>query len=86
MVQHDFIVFEPQLSKGVLQINDDQINIGFVKEFGEGFYTDSGNFIRQIDIKTGDKITFFNHSQIEIEGVKTYITRGRDVIKVENEA
>lgn len=86
MTQQDFVVFEPNHSKGILKINDDQINTGFVKSFGSGYYTDFGNFITQIGIKVGDKITFVNHLQIDIEGVKTYITRGRDIILVENES
>lgn len=84
MTQHDFIIFEPIVSTGVLKINDDQINTGIVKSYGHGYY-ENGNYTSQISIKAGNKILFTNHIQIDVYGEKTFITRGRDVIKVLDE-
>lgn len=81
MTQQDFIIFEPIISTGVLKINDDQINIGVVKSHGLGYY-DGPEFVPQIKITIGSKILFTNHIQIDIYGEKTYITRGRDVVKI----
>lgn len=79
---HDFIIIEHEKSTGVLKLNNDEINSGIVKEFGEGYYTDSGTFVSLRDIKAGDKILFTQHLQIEDNGDKYYVVRSRDVIKV----
>lgn len=83
MTQHDFIIFEPIVSTGVLKINDDQINYGIVKSYGYGYY-DTTEFIPQIKIAPGYKIIFTNYITLDIEGEKLYVTRGRDVIRIDN--
>lgn len=82
MIQHDFIVFEPEKSAGVLNINDDHINTGVVQGFGPGFYTEHGVFLKNADVVVGDKIFFTNHIQVDKNGTKVYLTRGRDVIEI----
>lgn len=84
IVQHDFIIIEPEFSKGVLKITDDNINSGIVKGFGSGYYAENGTFIRNIIIKLEDKITFTQHLNLDIDGEKIYVVRGRDVIMVED--
>lgn len=83
-IQHDFIIIEPETTKSVLKNDSDNLNSGIVKDFGKGYYTDTGVFVEQIDIIFGDKIYFTQHLRIDPDGEKMYVVRGRDVIKVED--
>lgn len=80
---HDFIIIEPEESKGVLKQHNDSINSGIVKEFGPGYTSEIGEFIPIEGIAIGDKILFTQFLMLDVDGVKTYIVRYRDVIKGE---
>lgn len=84
MTQHDYIVFEPSVNKGVLKSISESTNTGIVKEFGTGYYSNTGILIPQIDVKNGDTIIFTQHLQLDIDNEKLYVCRGQDVIKVIN--
>lgn len=80
---HDWISIEPEISSGVLQITDGEVQIGIVKDKGQGYFTDNGIFVPiDINIKIGSKIFFTQHLTHEIEGLKVYRVRSRDVIEV----
>lgn len=81
-VQHDFIIVEPEVSKGVLKMPEGDINSGIVKEYGPGYYADNGLHVANIEVKEGDKVIFTQHLKLDIDGEEIYIVRGRDVIKV----
>ncbi len=83
MLLHDWISIEPEVSSGVLTIRDGEISVGTVKEVGPGYRTDVGSFIEtDKEIQIGKKILFTQHLTYEIDGVKVYRLRSRDVIEV----
>lgn len=84
MLTNDWIAVEPEISSGVLKITDGEINVGIVKDLGHGYYADNGQFVGLTGLGIGDKILFTQHLTFEIDGVKVYRTRGRDVIEVLN--
>lgn len=79
---HDWISIEPEISTGVLTITDGEISVGTIKDFGPGYITDDGTFIPTTNLKVGDKILFTQHLTYEINGMKVYRLRYRDVIEV----
>jgi len=82
MLLYDWISIEPEISSGILTIRDNEVTVGIVKEIGPGYRTDNGDFIRTEGIKVGDKILFTQHLNYEIDGLKVYRLRARDVIEV----
>lgn len=87
MLMQDWITIEPEVSTGVLSINDGEITTGIVKECGPGYWADNGHFISiNKDIHAGAKILFTQHLKLDVNGVKCYKVRGRDVIEVFNVA
>lgn len=79
MVWHDFIIVTQEKSNSILKTNTE--NIGIVKEWGLGYYSDNGNYIQNIKIHMGQRVLFTQHMDFEIDGEKVYVVRGRDVIK-----
>lgn len=84
-IQHDFIIIEPNISKGVLKQDDSNINSGIVKGFGAGYYENS-YFTPNISVAIGDNIIFTQSFKLTVNGQDMYITRGRDVIKIKDDA
>lgn len=83
MLLHDWISIEPEISKGILNITDGEVQVGIVKNLGKAYWTDNGLQV-PIDgnIKIGSKIFFTQHLVHEIDGIKQYRVRYRDVIEV----
>lgn len=79
---HDWISIEPEVGTGILTIRDNEVNVGVVKNIGPGYRADNGDFIPTEGIKVGDKILFTQHLTYEIDGLKVYRLRYRDVIEV----
>lgn len=84
-VFHDFIIIDPDESKGVLKSVDNDIHSGIVKEFGRGYWSDTGSFVDQIQIQVGDRVLFTQHMKFDENGEEIYIIRGRDVIQATND-
>lgn len=82
MLLHDWISIEPEIGTGVLSIKDGEVNVGTVKDLGKGYYNEYGAFISITGIEIGDKIFFLQHVTQDVEGVKAYRVRYRDVIEV----
>lgn len=86
MIFHDFIIIEKIKSTSLLSTNTD--NVGIIKEIGDGYYSDNGEFIHNItttdDLQSliGKRILFSQHMEFDIDGEKVIVVRGRDVIKV----
>lgn len=84
MLLHDWISIEPEISTGILTIKDDEVRVGIVKDFGVGYIADNGTFVKNIELTIGNKIIFTQHLTFDVDGVKIYRVRGRDVIEVFN--
>lgn len=78
---HDWISIEPEIGTGVLSITDGEVNVGIIKDLGAGYVSDHGIFVEVIGLKVGDKIFFTQHLTQEIDGLKVYRVRYRDVIE-----
>lgn len=82
MTFHDFIIVEKEKSTSILKTNTE--NVGIVKEVGSGYYSDNGNFVSNILVTPGQRVLFTQSMEMDIDGEKLIVVRGRDVIKVWN--